>query len=144
MSYPCCDAVTVGDDQRWTIIGFGFEEGLEGLLVVEAHGDACHVDVAISHGDQAKVLLGQAFAAHGKFGNCRARRGLAGLSAGVGIDFGVEHQHVDVAAGSQHVIETAVADIVGPAVAAHDPHGFLDQAVGHADQVLGARILGAR
>ncbi len=73
-----------------------------------------------------------------------AARGVdfAGLSAGVGIHLGIEHQDVDVAAAGQHVVQTAVADIIGPAVAADDPDGFLDQAVGQADQILGAAVAG--
>ena len=70
--------------------------------------------------------------------------GFAGLSACVGIHFGIEHQDVHVASGGQHMVETAVADIVGPAVAADDPDGFLDEAVCHADQVLCAAVAGFR
>ena len=66
----------------------------------------------------------------------RGRR-LRHLAAGVGIDLGVEHQDVDVAARCEHVIEPAVADVVGPAVAADDPDALLDQVVGHAQQVPG-------
>ncbi len=83
-------------------------------------------------------------AAHGEFGNCPARRGFAGLSAGVGIHFGVQHEDVDVAPGGKHVIQSAVADVVGPTVAAHDPYGLLDEAVGNADQILGAVVAGFR
>ena len=35
------------------------------------------------------------------------------------------------------MIEAAVADVVGPAVAADDPDALLDQRVGHAEQVAG-------
>jgi len=42
-----------------------------------------------------------------------ARRGFGGLASGVGIDLGVEHQDVDVAAAGEDVIEAAVADVVG-------------------------------
>ena len=50
-----------------------------------------------------------------------ARRRLRRLAAGVRVDLGVEHQDVDVAAGGEHVVEAAEADVVGPAVAADDP-----------------------
>ena len=46
---------------------------------------------------------------------------------GVGIDLGIEHQDVDVFAGSKDMVEVPVADIVGPAVAAEDPDRSLDQ-----------------
>ena len=52
------------------------------------------------------------------------------LAARVRVDLGVEHQHVDVAAAGQDVVEAAVADVVGPAVAAHEPDALLDEVVG--------------
>ena len=125
------DAVAVGDDEGWAIIGFGLEEGLQGLLVVVAHGHARHIDIAVGHGDQAQVLLGQALALGGESGHRAARGGLGSLAAGVGIDLGVQHQHVDIAPGGQHMVQAAVADVVRPAIAADDPDGFLDQGVGH-------------
>ncbi len=58
------------------------------------------------------------------------RRRLRRLAAGVRVDLGVEHQDVDVAPVGQHVIEAAVADVVGPAVAADEPDALLHQVVG--------------
>ena len=84
--------------------------------------------------------MGNPFAGHRELGNCRARCGFARLTTGVGIHFRVEHQDVDVASAGKHVVETTVADIVCPAVTAHDPDGFLDQAVCQADQVFRTRI----
>ena len=52
------------------------------------------------------------------------------LAAGVGIDFGVEDEHVDVAVAREHVIEAAVTDVVGPAVAAQQPDTFRDEIIG--------------
>ncbi len=124
-------------DGPW--IGFRLDEGLERVLVLRAHRHAGHVNVAVAHGDQAEVLLARRFAAGGEFGNRPARGGFAHLAAGVGINFGVHHQHVDVAAAGQHVIQPAVADVVGPAVAAEDPDALLDQLVGHRQQQLGFR-----
>ena len=59
-----------------------------------------------------------------------ARRRLRRLAAGVRVHLGVEHEHVDVAARRQHVVEPAEADVVGPAVAADDPHAAAHQVVG--------------
>ena len=87
----------------------------------------------------AEVFLGAGLAAGGELGHRAARRGFGHLPAGVGVDFGIEHQDVDVAAGGQHVVEAAVADVVGPAVAAHDPDALLDQGVGQAAAGRGLR-----
>jgi hypothetical protein len=43
------------------------------------------------------------------------------LTAGVGIDLGIEHQDVDVAVLGEDMVEPTGADVVGPAVAADDP-----------------------
>ena len=63
-----------------------------------------------------------------------APRGVAfeAWPAGVRVDLGVEHQHVHVAAGGQHVVEARRADVVGPAVAADDPDGLAHEVAGEA------------
>ena len=59
------------------------------------------------------------------------------LATGVGVDLGVEHEDVDVAARGQDVVEPAEADVVGPAVAADDPHALADQGAGQREQMAG-------
>ena len=53
--------------------------------------------------------------------------GLGGLSAGIGVHLGVQHHQVHVTVLGHHMVDAAEADIVGPAVAAHGPHGLLGQ-----------------
>jgi hypothetical protein len=60
------------------------------------------------------------------------------LDAGVGIDFGVQHQQIYFFPGAQDVVEAAEADVVGPAVAAHDPYALAHQRVGDGQQVAPA------
>ena len=131
------DAVAVADQKGRPIVGLGFEEGLDGLHIVGAEGDAGHVDAAVAHGHQGQVLLGTGLAAEGELGDRAERSGLGHLAAGVGVNLGVEHQDVDVLTGSEHVIEAAVADIVGPTIAADGPDALLDEHVGHGQQVAG-------
>ena len=64
------------------------------------------------------------------------RRRLRRLTAGVRVDLGVEHEDVDVAPAREHVIEPARADVVGPAVAADDPHAPPHEVIG--DRARGA------
>ena len=52
---------------------------------------------------------------------------LGSLAAGVGVDLGVEYEHVDILAGCEHVIESAISDVVCPTVATEDPEGLLGQ-----------------
>ena len=133
------DAGRVGDDQGRAVIGLGLGHGLEHLGGI-AHGDLRHVDVAVGHGHHAQVLLLGPLAGGRELRDGGVRGGLGGLSAGVGVDLGVEDQHVHVLALGQHVIQSAVADVIGPAVAAEDPEGLLGQQVGVLKDGLAERI----
>jgi hypothetical protein len=68
-----------------------------------------------------EVLTRDALAGGRELGHGSEGRRLRRLAAGVRIDLGIEHQDVDVATGRQHVVESAIADVVGPAVATDDP-----------------------
>ena len=131
------DARRVGDDEGRTLVGLGLGHGLDQLVHVRAHGDLRHVHIAVGHGHQAQILLAGALAGGRELGHGAGRRGLGSLSAGVGVDLGIEHEHVDVLALGQHMVQSAVADVVGPAVAAEDPDGLLGQQVGVSDNSLG-------
>ncbi len=135
--HPVRDAVGIGDDDGRAVVGFGFLEGLDGLRGVGAEGDARHIDVVVVHGHQGQVLLFRGLAAGGELGDRAERGGLGGLSAGVGIHLGIEDQDVDVGAGGEDVVEPAVADVIGPAVAADDPDGFPDEEIGDGEEIQG-------
>ncbi len=115
------DAGAVGDDERGAFVGFGFGEGFDGLVAVGAEGDGGDVNVAVCHGELSKVFFAAGFAARREFCDGATGSGLGGLTACVGIDFGVEDEDVDVSAEAEDVVETAVTDVISPAVAAHDP-----------------------
>ena len=127
-------AVAVGDDDRRPVESFRFRESLDRLLIIGAHGYARHVDVAVGHGDHTQVFLGQRFAAGRELRDRAQRGGLGHLAAGVGVNFGVQHQDLDVAPGSQDVIQAAVPYIIGPAVPAEYPQRFAHEIVGQRQQ----------
>src|SRR3989338_6467111 len=103
--------------------------------ILRAISDMGNVNMTVAHGNLPQILLAGRLAAGGKLSRGAARRSLGTLSAGVGIDFSIEHQNIDVAAGSQHMIQATEADIVSPAVAADDPHTLLRQIFGNACQL---------
>ena len=111
------------------MIGLGLPDGLKGLVGVGAHGHLGHVHVTVLHHNLRQGLLADGLARSGKLRHLAQVGGLGRLSAGVGIHLGVKHKDVHVLAGGQHVVQSAVADVVGPAVAAEDPHGLLAQIV---------------
>ena len=100
----------------------------DGLVAARLHRDAGDVHVPVGHREQAQVLLRGRLAGGGELGHRADRRRLGLLAAGVGVALGVEHQHVDVAVGGQHVVQPTEADVVGPAVAADDPDRTWDEA----------------
>ena len=122
-----CDAVAVRDDQRRPVVRVGLRERLHRLCVVRAHRDLRDVDVAVGGGDHPEILLARSLATGGELGHraagCRLRR----LAARIGVDLGVQHEQVDVAAGSEHVVEPAETDVVGPAVPADYPNRLHDE-----------------
>ena len=79
-----------------------------------------------------------------ELGDGAARRRLGRLPAGVRVDLGVEDQDVHVAPGREHVVEPAEADVVGPAVATHDPHALGDERVGDGLEVARRPVRPAR
>ena len=136
------DAVAVGDDERRAGVRLGFEKGLDGLAHLRAEGHARHVDVAVHVGEQAEVLLLSRLARRRELGHRAERRRLRLLAAGVRIDLGVEHEDVHVALAGQDVVEAAVADVVGPPVAADQPDALLHEVIG--ERFEPARFRGRR
>ncbi len=133
------DAVTISDDDRRAVVRLRLHKRLDGVAIVAAHGHFRHVSRAVIHGHHGQVFFGGGLAAGRELGHRAARRGFGHLAARVGVDFRIEHQDIHVAVGCQHVIQAAVADVVGPAVAADDPHALPDQRIGQAQQVAGGR-----
>jgi len=131
------DAGGVGDDDGGTLVGHSLGDGLHQLSGIGAHGHGGHIHVGIGHHQTAQILLGSLFAAVSELGGGTHRRGLGGLSAGVGVHLGIHHKDVDVLAGGHDVIQSAIADVVGPAVAAEKPYHLLAQLILVLQQLLG-------
>ena len=88
----------------------------------------------------ARSFLPVCFAAGGELRNRAARRGFGHLPAGVRVHFRIQHHHVHVHSGAEHVIESAEADVIGPAIAADEPNALAHQRIGNRQQV--ARVAG--
>ena len=130
-------AGSIADDQGRTVVALRFHQGADSLLVVGAHADLSHIDVAIGHGDGCQILLLDLLAGCGELRHLADLRSLGGLAAGVGIYLGVEDHDVHIFARGQHMVHTAVTDVIGPAVAAEDPDGSLGQEVLVLQDLLG-------
>ena len=136
--------MAVGEDQRRPVIGLGFAEGLQRVLRISAHRDLRDIDVAISDGLQRHVLARRALARGRELRNGAERGGFRSLATGVGIDLGIQHQHVHVARRGEDVVQSAEADVVCPAVAADDPDAAADKVVHNGQQIERRRFLHAQ
>ena len=123
------DAGGVGDNDAGSFELFRLVDGTDELGVVRAHGDLGDVDVAVGHHHLAQVLLGAFLAGGGKLCNRADLGGLGGLSAGVGVYLCVDDQDVEILSARNDMVEAAEADVVGPAVSAVHPEGFLGKLI---------------
>src|SRR5699024_7778930 len=140
------------------VVSLSLADSLDGLSLVSAHGDLSNVDIAVAHSDLSQGLLLGLLTGGCELSNLADIGSLGSLSTGVGVNFGIEDEDVDVLVGSQHMVYAAEADVVCPAVAAEDPDGLLGQVfllgqdVLHAvaadvgfqvgEQSIGSRIVG--
>ena len=115
------DTMAVGDDQRRAFVRISLLECLDSVRVLGTEGDARHIDVTVVQGHQAQILLVDLLAPRRELGTRPEWRGLGRLSARVGIDLGIQHQDVDIAIHRHDMVQTAVADVISPAVAADQP-----------------------
>ena len=115
------DTRSVGDDQRRTVVSLGFAQSLQRLSLVSTHSNLGNINITVSRSHQAEVLLADTLAGSGKLGDGAERSSLGRLATGVGVNFGIEDEDIDVLAGSDNVVETAVTDVVRSTVATDNP-----------------------
>ena len=123
------DAVTIGNDERRTGIRFRFQKSLQRLAIVGSHGNARHINGSIRHGQHPEVFLCALFATRREFGDRSTRRRFRHLSPRVRINLGIEHQDVNIAPRRKNVIQTAIADVISPTIAAHQPHALIRERI---------------
>src|ERR1700693_2953393 len=101
------NALAVRNDQRWTVVSLGFEEGLDGMRVAPAHGHTGDIDIAVADGLHSAGFLHRAFAAHRELGHGAAGSRLGHLATSVGVHLSVKHEQVHVGPGCEDVIESS-------------------------------------
>ena len=120
------DAGRVSDDDGRAVIGFGFFDRLHELIRVGAERNLGDVNMTVRHEKAPQVFLVGAAACRGELRHCAYRSRLGRLPARVGIYFRVDEHDIEVMVHRKDVIQTAVTDIVRPAVTAVHPNGLLD------------------
>ncbi|MPN07494.1 hypothetical protein SDC9_154764 [bioreactor metagenome] len=123
------NARRIADNEGRAIIGFRLSNGLGSLRIVGTHRALCNIDIAIAHSDSRKILLLDFLTSSGKLRNRASRSCLGGLTAGVGINLGIKDNDIDVLALCQNVIQTAITNIIGPAVATEDEDRLLGEVI---------------
>ena len=109
------------------MVSFSFLDCLQGLVLISTHVDLSNIDITVAHSHHAEILFLGSLTAGSELSNSSFRRGLGGLAARVGVNFGIEDKNVDIIAGSEDVIQSAVTDIVSPAVTTKDPLGTFNE-----------------
>ena len=117
----------IADDEGRAMISLGLLNGLQRLRGIGAHGDLCDVDIAVGHGDLRQRLGLGLLTGSRELCDLTDVGSLGSLSAGVGVDLGIEDEDVDVFTGGENMVDAAEADVVSPAVAAEGPHALLGQ-----------------
>ncbi len=62
-----CNALTVGQDQRWPRIGLGLVKRLDGLQGMRPNRNLGNINVSIGHRDHAYVFLSDRFPCRANF-----------------------------------------------------------------------------
>src|SRR5438270_5595950 len=104
------------------------------MFVFVPQSDAGDINVSVSHRNQTEIFFAGRFAPSRKLRNRTSRCGLRALPAGVGVNFGVEDQDIDIPTAGQDMVETAVTDVVSPTVAPDNPNAFAHQLISKAQK----------
>ena len=98
------DARCVSDDDGRAVVGFCFFDGFDELIRIGAESDLGNVDVSIGHEQAAQVFLIELAALCSELGDSTDWRSFRRLTAGIGVNFGVDEHDIDVGVHSQDVV----------------------------------------
>ena len=115
------DTRSVSNHKRRSGISLCLADSLQRLRLVSTHSDLCDIDISVSSSDHTKVFLAHALTHSSELRDSADRRCFGCLTTGVGIYLGIEHEDIHIFAGSNHMVETAVTDVVGSTVATYNP-----------------------
>ena len=96
-------------------------DSLEGLCVVSAHSNLSYIYITVSGSNHTEILLADALTLSSELSDSTKRSSLRSLTTGVRVNLSIEHEDVHVLTRSNHVVETAVTDIVRSTVTTDDP-----------------------
>ena len=85
----------------------------------------CNIHIAVGHCDLGEGFGLYLLASRRKLCDLTDVGGLGGLTAGVGVNLGVEYEDIHILSGGKHMVNAAEADVEGPAVAAEYPAALL-------------------
>ena len=120
-----------------------FGDSFEELVLVSAHSYLSYIDVTVGNSHHAEVLLLGAFAGSSELCDSCSRGSFRGLTAGVGVNFRIENEDVDVVVRSEDMVNTAVTDIVGPTVTTDDPLATFYEELFLSEEVFENRFAGS-
>ena len=104
-------------------------ECLQTLALVSTHSHLCYIYVAVGSLHETQVLLAHALAVGSKLSDGTDGRCLGSLTAGVGVNLGVDDEDVDILTRTDDMVQTTVTDVVGSTVTTDDPLAALHEVV---------------
>ena len=130
------DTRRVSYDKRRTVVSLSLTDSLEGLRIVGTHCDLSHINIAIGRSDKAEILLADALARCSELGDSAERSSLRCLTAGIGVNLGVDNKHIHILARCEHVIEATETYVVSGTITGNDPLGTLGDVLLHCHDTL--------
>ena len=115
-------AVAVCNDYRRSRIAICLGHRLNRLHLVCAKRNLGDIYIAVVYRKHSKILLRCGFTFRSELRDSPERRRFAHLPTSIGVHFRIHYHYIDVFAACQNMVETAVSDIVRPAVAAENPN----------------------
>ena len=99
----------------------GLADSLEGLCVVSAHSDLSYVYITVGGSNHTQILLADALTLSSELSDSAERCSLRSLTTSVRVNLSIEHEDVHVLTAGNHMVETAVTDVVRSTVTTDDP-----------------------
>lgn len=110
----------IHDNERWTVVLNSLAERLNSVNIVGSKIKLADISVTIAHADKSKILLVGGLTTSSETSNGTHWSSLRLLTTSIGVNFGIENHDGEVHTRSHDVVETTIANIIGPTITTLD------------------------
>ncbi len=111
-------------------MGCGINKGAQGLGIFRAISHFGDIDIFIAHGEHGQVFFRGRFAC-GEFSYCSARRGFGKFACWYWNTLSVDMKIFTLRPEASNMVQTAIANVIGPTIATNNPYAAHHQLLGH-------------